>query len=129
MALDGSGGMLAYGTFDGFDDGITISPAQGLARFIHSDVVLATEPASVAATRSRVYPVPAKDVAWLEWSSGTLAYARMYDMAGSEVALFASSGLASPLAIDLQPHAPGSYVLRAVLDDGRSLVHRIHVLP
>lgn len=128
LVLDGHGGVIAYGAFNGFDDGQQASTAQGLARFVPDAVGIrdigGKEPSV------RLYPTPASTMAWLEWDPGDpLVNAALCDGMGRDLRPIPVASMNNRTALDLHGLTGGSYLVRGVHRSGTLSILRFLVMP
>ncbi|MBS1570156.1 MAG: hypothetical protein JST45_12075 [Bacteroidetes bacterium] len=128
LVQDGHGGVIAYGAFNGFDDGQHVSVAQGLARFVPGAVGIheigGKEPSV------RLYPTPASSRAWLEWDPGDpLVSAVLCDGMGRALMRIPIASMTNRTALDLRGFAAGTYLVCAIHRSGVQSTVRSMVMP
>ncbi|MBL0127684.1 MAG: hypothetical protein IPP83_09530 [Flavobacteriales bacterium] len=131
LVKDGEGAVFAHGTFDGFDDGTTIRATKGLARFINGPVGL-PEGSAMDASGVRVFPVPAQEQVTIqgsgEWQR-TIRRVDLLDASGRITRALVANGTEAALRVDLRGLAPGSYLVRIMIDEATVHYHKILVVP
>jgi hypothetical protein len=128
LVLDGQGGVIAYGDFNGFDDGQHASTAQGLVRLVHDDVGIQENGGN--RSWARLYPTPASSTAWLEWDPGDpVVSAVLCDGMGRTLRSIPIAPMTNRAALDLRGLPSGTYLVRAIHRSGVLTTLRSVVMP
>lgn len=118
--------LLVHGRFNGFNDGQASVPYGGLVRLVQDDTGIADP--YLSPRTSRLYPLPATDHAWLEWSGGgSIHHAVIIDCTGRSVKLIPGPGEQGKLRLELKGSLAGHYVVSVILGDGSRVVQRLMV--
>jgi hypothetical protein len=132
LVKDGDDAVFAYGTFNGFNDGVTVRNTKGLVRFVRGTVDV-SERTSLRAPDIALYPVPAKDrvfIHYLGWVEGDRADVTLLDAAGRVLRQWRPRITADLREqIDLRSLSPGTYQVRVVMGSGVAVNRKFLLVP